>query len=1189
MKKDKIKADNVEELMEIVRAIQRGEEPTQESIRRNTESVPEADSPEPYSREDAEWEDGEAFRSSKDGDEEDEEDSGFHPVRWLRAKKRAAAETEETASAGRTEKESGAEETASAGRTEKESGAEETASAGRTKKRSGADETASAGRTEKGPDAKKRPSKKESDAEPVLADDEWDEDDEFTRILNGDGDGVSAKDKGSELTAGVLGTVSGLFASGAKRASGLFSSGAKRTSDRSGAEKKNNSGNAEDAEKPKKSGPSLTGETADVPPEGRKAGRLSTRYESAAHSAGKTSDSGTGAVAEPEQSGSSLTGQTADVSPEGRKADRDARPQPSHRVGLLRRDSILYDPDDEDEEPEESEMALDPESRDVFERIAGKRGIPARARKESEYGAGSAENGAQGAENSSPETARSAQSAENGAQKTRMNRPETERGAQSSKHGAQGAENGSPETGHSAQKTEDDSPETGHGAQETEDDSPETGYGAQGTESLGSNPQEGASNAQDSTRTQAEEGTSANPSDEEDEAIITVAQPKRRRRKTAAEKEEELRKGLVPQRRTLSDYLTAGKDYVSDVLAELREKGISRREFAMLGAVAVFVILLIVAAVNAVSGSIEQKRKSEHVTADDGLCVTVEAEPETWSARYPVQLKFSASGAQIKQIRINGEVCSPDEDGIVTVQAEDYLLEAAVETDQGTKTARIEIPKLDGDAPVVHAVRKDGKIELTAVDGRSLVSGIYYAAYQESPWNEIPVYLKYMEPIVYIEGMTYRFFAEDAAGNRSVPVTTTMEEATGLTLAKESLSLYPGESGEIKVQAEPAGALLNNLKYESLNPELLSVEGSGRVTAIAEGTGTVRVSADGVAPVICTVMVADSRTVTVGAVGDCTLGTDESFNTMTNFNAFDSVNGHSYFFSKVKDILSGDDVTFANLEGTFTTATTREQKEYAFKGDPSYAEILPLGSIEVVTLANNHSSDYGEQSLTDTKHALEEAGVDYCMGDTIAFKEVNGIQTAFIGIYVLEDGMERESQVRQTIASAQAQGAQLIIVAFHWGSEKASEPDATQISLAHTAIDCGADLVVGHHPHVLQGIERYNGKYIAYSLGNFCFGGNSAPSDTDTMILQQTFNVTRSGTEPAKLTVVPCSISSDTGYNNYQPTPVEGDRAASIIERINDLSAAYGVTVGSDGTVLDAAEPQIAVPQTDGTGETDPA
>ena len=265
-------------------------------------------------------------------------------------------------------------------------------------------------------------------------------------------------------------------------------------------------------------------------------------------------------------------------------------------------------------------------------------------------------------------------------------------------------------------------------------------------------------------------------------------------------------------------------------------------------------------------------------------------------------------------------------------------------------------------------------------------------------------------------------------------------------------------------------------------------------------------------------------------------------------------------------------MTFANLEGTFTTSNDRQDKQYAFKGDPDYTEILTDGSVEVVTLANNHSGDYGEQGLSDTETALEKAGIDYCIGDTITVKEVNGAKVAFIGIFVNYGTDDSENQLRSDIENAKKQGAELIITAFHWGSEKATQPDETQQSLAHTAIDCGADLVVGHHPHVLQGIEKYNGKYIAYSLGNFCFGGNSNPSDMDTMIFRQTFTISSDGAaEDDDVTVIPCSISSDQSYNNYQPAPAEGDAAASIIARLNEYSAAYGVSVADDGSVRGAA------------------
>ena len=117
---------------------------------------------------------------------------------------------------------------------------------------------------------------------------------------------------------------------------------------------------------------------------------------------------------------------------------------------------------------------------------------------------------------------------------------------------------------------------------------------------------------------------------------------------------------------------------------------------------------------------------------------------------------------------------------------------------------------------------------------------------------------------------------------------------------------------------------------------------------------------------------------------------------------------------------------------------TRENKQYAFKGDPSYTDILLDGSIDSVTLANNHSSDYGAQSLTDTQQYLEEAGIDYCTGDTIIVKEANGVKVGLIGIYVLDEGMGKEDQVRETIASAKEQGAQVVVVASTGARKRAN-------------------------------------------------------------------------------------------------------------------------------------------------------
>lgn len=303
---------------------------------------------------------------------------------------------------------------------------------------------------------------------------------------------------------------------------------------------------------------------------------------------------------------------------------------------------------------------------------------------------------------------------------------------------------------------------------------------------------------------------------------------------------------------------------------------------------------------------------------------------------------------------------------------------------------------------------------------------------------------------------------------------------------------------------------------------------------------------------------AEPVSITVSMVGDCTLGTDVNFDQSTSFDAFYQMkNDPGYFFQKVKDIFTADDLTVANMEGTLTTSNDRQQKTFAFKGDPSYTEILTQGGVEATNLANNHSHDYGDQSYEDTIQYLEAAGITTFGYDRTAVMDVKGIKVGLIGIYELKDGLGRQQQVIDTIQAVKDQGAQVIIVSFHWGTEKSNIPDDIQKTLAHLAIDQGADLVVGHHPHVLQGIEKYQGKNIVYSLGNFCFGGNKNPSDKDTMIFQQTFTVENGELVEDDVTnIIPCSLSSESGYNNYQPMVLEGSEKERVLQKIEEFSAA---------------------------------
>lgn len=303
----------------------------------------------------------------------------------------------------------------------------------------------------------------------------------------------------------------------------------------------------------------------------------------------------------------------------------------------------------------------------------------------------------------------------------------------------------------------------------------------------------------------------------------------------------------------------------------------------------------------------------------------------------------------------------------------------------------------------------------------------------------------------------------------------------------------------------------------------------------------------------------EAQTITLSFAGDCTLGTDENFDRSTSFVArYDAVDDPSYFFANVAGIFANDDATIVNMEGTLTDSTTRADKTFAFKAPAEYAEILKAGNVDAASLANNHSRDYGEQSYTDTIEAVEAVGIPTFGYDRIAYLDVKGVKVALIGTYELAEGIGIKDEMVNNINTAKEAGAQIIIVFTHWGTERETVPDKIQMELGHAAIDAGATLVVGSHPHVIQGLENYNGHTIAYSLGNFCFGGNKNPSDKDCMIVQQTFTVQGNNVTIDDTNVIPCSISSVSSSNNYQPTPATGDEKERIeakIQRSNDAIA----------------------------------
>jgi poly-gamma-glutamate synthesis protein (capsule biosynthesis protein) len=288
--------------------------------------------------------------------------------------------------------------------------------------------------------------------------------------------------------------------------------------------------------------------------------------------------------------------------------------------------------------------------------------------------------------------------------------------------------------------------------------------------------------------------------------------------------------------------------------------------------------------------------------------------------------------------------------------------------------------------------------------------------------------------------------------------------------------------------------------------------------------------------------------------GDCTLGSEgKKLYYPSGFVRVVEEKGFDWPFSGVADLFHSDDLTLVNLEGTFTTRQQAAHKRFTFQAPPAYAEILPLGGVEAVNLANNHSLDYGAQGLDDTMAALDAQGVAYCAPERSAVVEVKGRRIALLGFtYPLT--RRRLPALYEEIAAYRARGdIALIIVSFHWGIEMQYQRMRDQIEAAHSAIDHGADVVVGTHPHVLQGMEMYNDRPIFYSLGNFSFGGNASPKDFDTVVMRLTYDLTDQGPALAALEALPCSISAqpEGAIQDYRPVRVQGQAAARVLKKLS--------------------------------------
>lgn len=288
-------------------------------------------------------------------------------------------------------------------------------------------------------------------------------------------------------------------------------------------------------------------------------------------------------------------------------------------------------------------------------------------------------------------------------------------------------------------------------------------------------------------------------------------------------------------------------------------------------------------------------------------------------------------------------------------------------------------------------------------------------------------------------------------------------------------------------------------------------------------------------------------TVTVG--GDTTLGSTDALRKRDDcFEKVVESEGYAWPFSGLVDLFSQDDMTLVNFEGTLTQSESKKEKKFNFKAPAAYTEILTSGSVEAVNVANNHIVDYGDDGKADTLQNLQDAGLVVSGGGVLGIFEKDGVKVGMTGYcFPYSNG---KKDISKDVKTLREMGCQIVIASFHWGSEYSYDFTAEQRSIGRAAINAGADVVVGHHPHVVQGIEKYKGRYILYSLGNLVFGGNVDPDDRDAYVARLHFTVTEDGSEPPELEIIPIRLTEKEKGTDYRPVLAEGEEAGRIEKKI---------------------------------------
>lgn len=301
----------------------------------------------------------------------------------------------------------------------------------------------------------------------------------------------------------------------------------------------------------------------------------------------------------------------------------------------------------------------------------------------------------------------------------------------------------------------------------------------------------------------------------------------------------------------------------------------------------------------------------------------------------------------------------------------------------------------------------------------------------------------------------------------------------------------------------------------------------------------------------------EAEKVVISFLGDCCLGMNEiDHGKKKSLDYYVGQFGYGYSFDKVRYILEQDDLTVANLECVLSDTPDgldkKTKKLYNFRGYEAYIRILEEGSVEAVTVANNHSGDYGQPGFDATARVLDASPIDWFgstdYGGRSMIFEKNGARIGLVGAHV-QYYWQHVEEMQAIFDDLRAQGCQVIIGVMHAGVEYDKRHDDNQTKMARKLIQWGADIVIGHHPHVLQGFEVLEGVPVFYSVGNFMFAGNFNIRTPYTVILQMALSFSADGEYlGCRTNLIPCRLSEHHEINYYQPYPVTGTEAVRAIK-----------------------------------------